>query len=231
MIHLAVIDGSRIFADALAARLESEPDIRVLRCATGAAALRQAVSNSSADVVIGDASLFDPASLDPPGSREGGATTGRLLAENAPAVLLLADEEDSGKVAGAVRAGVRAWISRSATVEELIQAVRVAADGGTWIPPKLLTAVLDELVWATAVEDPEQAKLTSLTPREREVLACLAEGLGRREVAERLTMSTNTVRTHVQSILSKLGVTSAVAAVALVRRAVVPVVALRLLLP
>jgi len=57
-----------------------------------------------------------------------------------------------------------------------------------------------------------------LTRRERDVLTCLVEGLNRPEVAMRLQLSTNTVRTHVQSILSKLGVNSCVAAVALVRR-------------
>jgi DNA-binding NarL/FixJ family response regulator len=74
-------------------------------------------------------------------------------------------------------------------------------------------------VWSSAPEDPTQTLLGRLTPREREVLSCLAEGLTRPEVAMRLRMSTNTVRTHVQSILSKLGVSSSLAAVALQRSA------------
>ncbi len=60
-----------------------------------------------------------------------------------------------------------------------------------------------------------QIRLDRLTPREREVLACPVEGLGRTDIAARLHVSTNTVRTHVQSILAKLGVSSSVAAVSL----------------
>ena len=65
--------------------------------------------------------------------------------------------------------------------------------------------------------------LGQLTHREREVLLCLVDGLDRPEVAARLKVSTNTVLTHVQSILAKLGVRSCVAAVALVRKAAHPV--------
>jgi DNA-binding CsgD family transcriptional regulator len=59
--------------------------------------------------------------------------------------------------------------------------------------------------------------LAALTPREREVLACLAEGAGRREVAEQLHLSANTVRTHLQNLMAKLGVHSTLEAVALSR--------------
>jgi DNA-binding NarL/FixJ family response regulator len=59
--------------------------------------------------------------------------------------------------------------------------------------------------------------LAALTPREREVLTCLAEGTNRRDLAERLHMSPNTVRTHLQNLMSKLGVHSALEAVALTR--------------
>jgi DNA-binding NarL/FixJ family response regulator len=59
--------------------------------------------------------------------------------------------------------------------------------------------------------------LASLTPREREVLSCLAEGAGRRDVAERLHLSANTVRTHLQNLMAKLGVHSTLEAVALTR--------------
>jgi DNA-binding NarL/FixJ family response regulator len=223
VIQLAIVDSSRIFADALAARLGSEPDIRVLRCATGCAALQQAVNHSSVDVVLADAALF-------PGIRPDRAEPVRLHARHAsaprpaartggPAVVLLADRTDQDLLAPAVRAGVRGWVPRDATVADLVTAIREAAEEGTWIPPRLLTAVLGDLTWTPPADDPIQLLLADLTPREREVLSCLTEGLGRAEVAARLQVSANTVRTHVQSILSKLGVNSAVAAVALARKA------------
>jgi DNA-binding NarL/FixJ family response regulator len=134
-------------------------------------------------------------------------------------VVLLADGPDLARIGVAVKSGIRGWVPRDATLDDLLRAVRAAADGGTWVPPKVLTLVLAELTRRPADDDPTRALLARLTPREREVLDCLADGLGRPEVAARLHVSTNTVRTHVQSILSKLGVNSSVAAVALLRRA------------
>ncbi len=225
MIHLAIIDGSRVFADALAARLATEPDIRVVRCATGHTALRQALDHSSADVVLGDDALFEP---DSPSSASGGAPLPRApldvvggagaRAQPRPVVVLLADHGDAARLATCLRWGVRGWVPRSSSVDDLLEAIREADTGGTWIPPKELTRVLGELVWSSSADDPFEILVGRLTPREREVLSCLVEGLDRPEVAVRLQLSTNTVRTHVQSILSKLGVNSCVAAVALVRR-------------
>jgi DNA-binding NarL/FixJ family response regulator len=225
VIHLAIIDGSRVFADALAARLATEPDIRVVRCATGHTALRQALDHSSADVVLGDDALFES---DSPSSASGVVPLPRAPldvvggagapAQPRPVVVLLADHGDVARLAACLRWGVRGWVPRSSSMDDLLEAIREADTGGTWIPPKELTRVLGELVWPSSADNPSEVLMRRLTPREREVLSCLVEGLDRPEVAVRLQLSTNTVRTHVQSILSKLGVNSCVAAVALVRR-------------
>jgi len=107
-----------------------------------------------------------------------------------------------------------AWID----LDRLIEVIRGAARGETWLPPRETGAVLRLLMRGS---DPEQDDcgrlLAALTPREREVLACLAEGTSRRDLAERLHMSPNTVRTHLQNLMSKLGVHSALEAVALTR--------------
>ena len=212
-IRLGLVDASRIYVEAVAARLGSEPDIHVLRCGVDAPALRRMVDGSALDVVLGDATLFDPAWLPArPGAGDG--ADGPV-----PVVVLVAGRAEYPELVPAIRAGVRGWVPRGASVEELLAAVRAAGAGSAWLQPDALTTVLDALVWSAPAEDPVEALLGSLTPREREVLLCLAEGLGRPAVAERLRMSTNTVRTHVQSILSKLDVSSSLAAVALVRGA------------
>ncbi|HEY6748316.1 MAG TPA: response regulator transcription factor [Mycobacteriales bacterium] len=246
MIQVAIVDGCLVFAQALAARLGTESDVRVVRCATGPAALRQSLAHSSADVVVADAALFGPDQLAAeaptagesrwaapggvrptpptqlrpiPPAQLGPAEPGRLRSGHSPAVVLLADAPDLPRVGAAVRSGIRGWVPRDASFGDLLHAVRAAADGGTWVPPRVLTAVLDELTWRPPDDDPTRVLLARLTPREKDVLDCLADGLGRPEVAARLHVSTNTVRTHVQSILSKLGVNSSVAAVAQLRRA------------
>jgi DNA-binding NarL/FixJ family response regulator len=229
VIHLAIIDGSRVFADVLATSLAAEPDIQVVRCATGRIALRQALDHSSADVVLGDAALFDP---DSPPAAVGAiplprapldAVSGRPRPHPArPAVVLLAATGDVSRLAVCLRWGVRGWVPRTCSIDDLLKAIRETDSGGTWIPPKELTRVLGELVWSSGTDDPVQLMLGQLTHREREVLLCLVDGLDRPEVATRLKVSTNTVRTHVQSILAKLGVSSCVAAVALVHKATPP---------
>ena len=207
-IHLAVVDPNRIFAEVIAARLGNEEDIRILRCAESADDFRRLTAHTSLDVVLADAGLFDPAEVEDDHLRRG-----------LPVIVLLAEHRDESGLVAAVQAGARGWVPRSAPIAELVTAVRATARGGTWLPPTLLTHVLGELVWSTPMEDPAQVLLHALTRREREVLGCLAEGLTRPQVATRLRMSPNTVRTHVQSTLAKLGVSSSLAAVALLRSA------------
>jgi DNA-binding NarL/FixJ family response regulator len=227
VINLAIIESSRTFGDVLTARLAAEDDMRVLRSATSPAALWQAMNRSAIDVVVCDAAMFD---VD--GADHGAATAGRAQAgpreatgsEGArlsptPAVVLLADYRDRGLLYSAIRSGVRAWVPLDASADDLVAAIRAASDGGTWIPPRILTEVLEELTAPPPADDPSRNPLAGLTPRERDVLACLGDGLGRADVAAQLHVSTNTVRTHVQSILAKLDVGSSVAAVALYRKA------------
>ncbi|WP_274284051.1 response regulator transcription factor [Actinomycetospora lutea] len=203
-----MVDPNRIVAEVMAARLGAEKDIQVLRCAVGGDDFHRLVAHTPLDVVLADAGLFAASGIDEHRPRTG-----------TPAIVLLADRRDRSTLVSAVRAGVRGWVPRSAPTGELLAAVRASAHGGTWLPPAQLTEVLGELVWSSPPEDPTRALLDTLTRREREVLSCLAEGLTRPEVAERLRMSPNTVRTHVQSTLAKLGVSSSLAAVALFRAA------------
>jgi DNA-binding NarL/FixJ family response regulator len=226
VIHLAIIDGSRVFADVLAVSLSAEPDIQVVRCATGSIALRQALDHSSADVVLGDAALFDP-EIRPSAARaipmpraplDVVAGSG-IPNDPKPVVVLLAASSDIARLATCLRWGVRGWVPRTSSLGDLLRAIRETDTGGTWIPPKDLTRVLGELVWSSGAEDPVRMLLDRLTRREREVLLCLVNGMGRPEVAARLNVSGNTVRTHIQSILAKLGVSSCVAAVALINKA------------
>jgi DNA-binding NarL/FixJ family response regulator len=214
VINLVILDASRVFGEALAARLGSDPGMRVLRVATSADIFLDAVAHSLADVVICDVVLFDSerlklqlAALAGPDHRDG---------HRRASILVLADHDDGHRLGRVVRAGARGWVPRDASADDLTVAVREVATGGTWIPPKVLTRLVAEL---TESQTSTQKALAGLTPREREVLVCLSEGLNRVEVASQLRLSTNTVRTHVQSILCKLNVNSSVAAVALMHKA------------
>jgi DNA-binding NarL/FixJ family response regulator len=214
VISLVILDASRIFGEALAARLGSDADMRVLRVANSADTIVEAFRHSLVDVVICDVVLFDSERLKLQLATVSGSE--RRDGQKRTAIVVLADHDDGHRLGRAVRAGARGWVPRDASADDLAAAVRAVATGGTWIPSKVLTRLLDEL---TESQTLTQKALATLTPREREVLGCLSEGLNRMEVASRLRLSTNTVRTHVQGILSKLHVNSSVAAVALLRKA------------
>jgi two-component system, NarL family, nitrate/nitrite response regulator NarL len=131
------------------------------------------------------------------GAAPGGASALAELAGAAPAVALASDE---AQAAEALRAGARAVLARGAPAEALAAAVAAAALG---------LAVLDPAVAAALVRAPEAAgPAEPLTPREREVLALLGEGLGNKAIAARLGISEHTAKFHVNAILGKLGVDS-----------------------
>jgi DNA-binding NarL/FixJ family response regulator len=138
---------------------------------------------------------------------------------NAPALVVLVDEPSGAWVIDALRNGVAAVLPRSATPEELVAAIGAAAAGLVTIPAELLPSVLRPARAAVAIASEPRAPLS---PREVEILRLLADGLPNKIIAARLGISDHTVKTHVASILDKLGAGTRAEAVALgVRQGVI----------
>jgi len=126
-------------------------------------------------------------------------------------VLLLVDDPDGAWVASALEAGVRAILPRQVTGPEIIAAIHAASEGLVVLGPGIRLGLSDDVLRRVDLEPlPE-----SLTPREIEVLRALADGLGNKEIAERLGISEHTVKFHVSSVMGKLGATSRTQAVTL----------------
>jgi DNA-binding NarL/FixJ family response regulator len=117
----------------------------------------------------------------------------------------------------AVRAGAAAWVRKDESVDYLLSVIRGVVRGESWLPPGELGAVLHRLIEHQDHRRDSDDLLATLTPRERDVLFLLVEGAGRNEVARLLQLSANTVRTHLQSLMSKFGVHSTLEVVALAR--------------
>ena len=209
-IKVLVADQERTFAEVLAARLETENDIEMV----GAVRMRMPrpylTTPIPADVLLLDGDL--------PG-RAANRLYQELGGERArPQVLVLSSCSEPTRIVRALRAGVAAWVRKDESLEHLLDAIRSVSRGETWLPPAETGKVIRLLLQERDQQIESERLLAALTPRERTVLACLAAGAGRRDVvAAELHLSVNTVRTHMQNLMGKLGVHSALEAVALTR--------------
>ena len=208
-ISVFVIDQERTFVDALAARLEAEDDVEVVAAVHARTPAQCLLVGRHADVMLLDGDLPERAAV-------------RLCEElcsrdDPPRVVMLSYASEAERIVDAIRSGAAAWVTKNESLQHLLQVIRGVAKGETWLPPAAVGRVLRSLIQDQERRRENDELLAALTPREREVLTCLAEGAGRREVAERLHLSANTVRTHLQNLMTKLGVHSTLEAVAMSR--------------
>ena len=198
--------------DALALCLGDYPDIVVAGSATGVAQALRRLQEVECDVVVLDLALAGEDGL-ARGPRGPGASTPTL------GIVVATGAEAGDQIVEAVQLGVRGWVPKTETADALVDAIRGVARGETRIPADLLAGVLVSLSRGQHTTVEHVQGIRELTGRELEVLGCLVEGMSRTEIGTLLHVSPNTVRTHVQSILHKLKVHSALAAVAIARRA------------
>jgi DNA-binding NarL/FixJ family response regulator len=146
-----------------------------------------------------------------------GVRASRMIKERVPdcRVLLLAAEEDHQVLADGVQAGASGYLAKTASLEELIDAIRAVSRGDTLIPARMLGQLLERLVMRRRTQDEAIRRMSRLTPREREVLTLLARGGDNDSIAQALVISPQTARTHIQNVLVKLGVHSRLEAAAL----------------
>jgi DNA-binding NarL/FixJ family response regulator len=209
-IKVLIADRERTFAEALASRLDDEEDMKVIAVIQAGTLNPSLIAAKSADVVMVDGDL-------PNGAAERLCVAASGQAKSAR-VIMLSSSSEPERIVNAVRAGVAAWVRKDQSLSYLLRVTRGVVRGETWLPPSETGDVLQLLLQE---QDRRRAKgrlLASLTPREQAVLSCLADGTGRRDaIAKQLHLSVNTVRTHLQNIMTKLGVHSALEAVALIR--------------
>ncbi|MFF4196954.1 response regulator [Nonomuraea sp. NPDC001831] len=197
MIRVVVVDDEPMVCRFLRTILGSAPDIEVVDEAHDGAAGVEAVVRSRPDVVLMDLRM----------PRVDGLTAIERLAElpRPPVVVVLTTFDADEYVLRALRAGAAGFLVKSTPPEDLIGLVRVAAEGHTVLSP----IAARRLVAASTAADPARARarelLESLTEREREVLACLGEGLSNAHIAALLHLAEPTVKGYVSRLLDKLG--------------------------
>lgn len=195
MVSVALIDDNRLVRDGIAALLNQLPDVRVVAARSSAAT--SVLREVNAQVVLLDLGLRNGDSLLLAQKVRKEFPESRIVVMD-----LLPVHED---VTAFIRAGVSGFIMKDATLEDLLHTIRSVAEGGQVLPPQMTTTLFSEIV-RNAVAQGRPAALDSvrMTPREREVIALIAEGLSNKEIAARLHVATHTVKSHVRNIMEKL---------------------------
>jgi len=189
-IRIVLVDDHHIVRRGLRSFLESFADIVVIGEAANGEEVLAKVENWLPDVVVMD--LLMPGGID-------GIETTRHLRMRSPhtQVVVLTAFTDDARVVAALREGAIGYVRKDATPEILLAAVRGAAHGQSVLDPTVAGSVLQELLQGSRL-------VNDLTERETEVLRQLAHGHTNREIAELLTVSEETIKTHIGNILAKL---------------------------
>jgi NarL family two-component system response regulator LiaR len=187
-ISIALVDDHRVVGSSLKAYLESFPDLRVVGIACSGEALLEHLDAWKPQIVLQDLLL--------PGGMDGIETTRRIIERRAATkVIALTASIDESRMMGVLRAGAVGYVRKDAEPEVLLAAVRAVARGKTYIDPSVSRQILQA---TTATLD--------LTTREIEVLRQLALGRSNKEIADVLSISDETVKSHVGKLYSKLQV-------------------------
>jgi DNA-binding NarL/FixJ family response regulator len=202
-LSVLLVDDQELVRAGFRMILESEPGLRVVGVAGDGKAAIAAARRHRPDVVLMD--------IEMPGM-DGIAATRVLAAEGVTVVILTTFERDD-YILEAIGAGASGFLLKNAPPEELVAAVRIAADGDALLSPSVTRRVLDRLVTDAPASSAAKTRLSDLTEREVDVLRLLGLGRSNREIAAALFLGEATVKTHVSHLLAKLHLRDRVQAV------------------
>ncbi|MBJ8338162.1 MULTISPECIES: response regulator [Antrihabitans] len=208
-ITVLIADDQAMVRQGFGALLSAQPDISVIGDAPDGRVAVAEVKRLRPDVVLMDVRMPEMNGLD--------AARAILSSGLEPPVrvLMLTTFDIDDYVYEALRIGASGFMLKDAPAEELIRAVRVVADGQALLAPTVTRRLIADVTRRRSTPKVESAALGSLTPREREVLELIAKGLSNTEIASKLFVAEQTVKTHVGKVLSKLNLRDRAQAVVL----------------
>jgi DNA-binding NarL/FixJ family response regulator len=191
---VVLADDQTVVLEGVRLLLEARAHVKVVATASNSDDALEKVRATGPDVVVMEFSLPDA----------GGVETTRAVREASPGtrVMILAQSTSTDSVAQALQAGASGYVAKSASGNELIEAVRTVASGGRYLSAEISLALSDAYV--SALSNP----LELLSAREREVLQLIVEGVSSPTIAQKLGLSANTVDTYRSRVKAKLGIES-----------------------
>jgi DNA-binding NarL/FixJ family response regulator len=198
VIRVVVVDDQETVRAGFRALIDTQDDLEVVGVAGDGVAALDVCRRTDPDVVVMDVRM----------PRMDGIEATRRILDSAgptPRVLVLTTFDLDEYVYDALRAGASGFLLKDATAERLFDAVRLVASGDALLAPSVTRRLIDEFVRSRPATPGRPEAIRALTPREVDVLRLVAEGLSNSEIAERLVVSDETVKTHVSRMLTKLG--------------------------
>ena len=201
-IRIVVADDHELYRRGMEAVIGSSGDLEIVAEASTAADAVEAVRVHQPDVVLLEVRMAGQSGID--------ACTAVKMQSPRTRVLILTGSEDESDLFRALLVGASGYLLKSLPVEQIVDAVRLAHAGEAIVPPPMARHLVAEFARLTSrsTEDGPAERSRELTDRELEVLTWIARGKSNREIGEIATVSENTVKNHVRSIMSKLQVAS-----------------------
>jgi two-component system, NarL family, response regulator NreC len=192
-IRIIIADDHRIFREGVRTLLDRENDIEVIAEAENGRKTVDLSLDLKPDVVIMDITMPDLNGIE---------ATRQIIEKNARVrIIALSMHSDKRFISGMIRAGASGYLLKDCAFEDLARAIRMVANGETFLSPRIAGIVLDQYIRASKGE---ATGLGLLTDREREVLQQIAEGYACIQISKKLHLSVKTVETHRKKIMDKL---------------------------
>jgi DNA-binding NarL/FixJ family response regulator len=194
MIRVAIIDDNRLVREALTAMLNRLTGIRVVSSDVADSA---SLAETKPDVLLLDVGLRDQDSL---------RVAATLRQENPAAKIIVMDLLPvNEEIMEYVNAGVSGFVLKDASFDEFLATIRSVAGGKKVLPPRMTESLFSQIAKEVDGQEPAQVlEAVRMTPREREVIDLIGEGLSNKEIAQRLNIATHTVKSHVRNVMEKL---------------------------
>lgn len=198
MIKVVIADDQTLFRQGLRTLLSVQTDIEVVGEASNGVEALRLIADHMPDVVLMDVEM---PILD-------GVAATRRIRQEYPAcqVIILTTFDNDDYVFEGLRAGALGYLLKDSPADKLVDAIRIASHGESFLQPSIATRVVSEFSRLAEIAQHRQPLTDPLTPRETEILRLIAQGMTNIEIAQRLVITEGTVKNHVTAILSKLEV-------------------------